>query len=72
MSKLTNCQIRARIYGLQASLSAAAARGDVNRARSLSRRIEDYTAELAERQASGLNPGTEIQAVRFGARKGRI
>lgn len=66
MSKLTNHQIRAQINGLEVAI--ARLRGS-KLTRALGR-LQDYKAELAAREAAGSNPGTEIQARRFGEPKG--
>lgn len=62
MSKLTNMQIRSQIRNLEATL----ARGDASGVKLRQKKLAAYKAELAEREAQGLNPGAEIQTVRFG------
>ncbi|MCL5743768.1 MAG: hypothetical protein M1541_07550 [Acidobacteria bacterium] len=62
MSKLTNCQIKAQIQGLEASIAGAVQRGDAAGARRREKKLAGYRAEVAEREARALNLGTEIQA----------
>jgi hypothetical protein len=69
LSKLTNMQIRSQIRNLEAALCYVAARGDASGVRRRQKKLAAYKAELAEREAQGLNPGAEIQTVRFGENK---
>jgi hypothetical protein len=61
VSKLTNYQIAAQIRGLEAAISGATQRGDVDAVRRRQKKVSEYREELEQRQAAGLNPGTEIQ-----------
>jgi hypothetical protein len=61
LSKLTNCQIAAQIYGLKNSMARAALRNDDGSVRRLWKKIEGYVVELRQRREAGLDPGTEIQ-----------
>jgi hypothetical protein len=65
MSKLTNCQIWARIRGMEGTVAMSEARTGRPAVRTRKKLVE-YRAELAWRLAVGESPGTEIQAVRHG------
>ncbi len=69
MSKLTNCQITARIRGMEAGIQSAKARGDVEAVWRKLKLIDAYQLELKQREENGLNPGAEIQQSHI-ARKG--
>ena len=66
MSKLTNCQIKAQISGLETTMRRKAAQRDATGARRSLKKIDGYRAELAARLAAGEDPGAEIQAFRNG------
>ncbi len=63
MSKLTNFQIRAQIASLEAALRVDGldCMASTPASRKRRQKLADYRLELAEREAAGLNPGTEIQ-----------
>jgi hypothetical protein len=65
MSKLTNCQISALIPGMEHTLADALRRGKRAVARRVEKRLDEYRAELEQRQGAGLNPGAEIQESRI-------
>lgn len=66
VSKLTNCQIRALLPGMEGTAEKYEREGKRSQARRVRRRLEAYRAELAGREAAGAEPGTEIQTVRHG------
>ena len=66
VSLLTNCQIMAMIRGMETTMMGKAAKGDARGVRVSLRKIVAYRAELVRREWAAENPGTEIQAVRFG------
>lgn len=70
LSKLTNCQIEALVAGLRRAWMSARNRGDRKGAARKLVFIEKYESELAQREAAGENPGTEIQESHIGRRAG--
>ena len=69
MSKLTNMQIRATIERLEAGIrqGEADARASSSAMRQRRRKLADYQAELARREAAGADPRThELQDIRYG------
>jgi hypothetical protein len=69
VSKLTNMQIRSQIRNLESARRYAEAHEDYTGAARRQKKLAAYQAELAEREAQGLNPGAESQTVRFGETK---
>ena len=69
MSKLTNMQIRATMERLEAGIrqGEADARASTNTMRQRRKKLADYKAELAQREAVGADPRThELQDIRYG------
>ena len=69
MSKLTNMQIRATIERLEARIRQGEddARASTSDMRQRLRKLADYQAELAQREAAGADPRThELQDIRYG------
>ena len=69
MSKFTNMQILATIERLEATLKQAEAdpKASSSAMRQRRKKLADYKAELAEREATGADPRThELQDIRYG------
>ena len=69
MSKLTNMQIRATIERLEATIRQCEAdpRPSLSAMRQRRKKLVDYKAELAQREATGADPRThELHDIRYG------
>jgi hypothetical protein len=67
MSKLSNCQIRATLKGMEAAAERdRGAHRDDACSRHRRARIDAYRAELAQREAEAADPGTSLQTVHHG------
>jgi hypothetical protein len=69
LSKLTNMQIRATVERLEAGTRQGEAdpKSSASAMRQRRRKLADYQAELARREAAGADPRThELQDIRYG------